>query len=350
MTNTLPYIKGRGAQIQMKNSFEKYHSAPLLEYFDDETTSVKSQYIQVYPKTIVNKVISPDLERMPFSLNPYQGCEHGCVYCYARNTHEFWGYNAGIDFESVILFKENAPELLEAKLKHKNWTAQPIVLSGNTDCYQPLEHRLQITRKLLQVFLKYKHPVSIITKNALIHRDVDILTELAKENLVHVSISLTGLDENLRQRLEPRTSTYIKRLKVIEALSQKGIPVNVMMAPIIPALNSHQIMEVAKTTSNAGALALNYTMVRLNGQIGVVFKDWLHKNFPDRADKVIHQIEDTHGGKLNDSRWNTRMRGEGKWANIIHQQFKVAKQLYFLNRKMPEFNLEAYQKPQLTLF
>jgi DNA repair photolyase len=350
MTNTIPYIKGRGAQIQMKNSFDRYHSAPLLEYFDDESTALKSQYIQVHPKTIVNKVISPDLEMMPYSLNPYQGCEHGCVYCYARNTHEYWGYNAGIDFESVILYKENAPDLLEQKITHKNWKPQPIVLSGNTDCYQPLEHRLQITRKLLQVFLKYKHPVSIITKNALILRDIDILVELAKDNLVQVSISLTGLDEDLRQKLEPRTSTYAKRLKAIETLSKKGIPVNVMMAPIIPALNSHQIMDVAKATSNAGALSLNYTMVRLNGPIGIVFKDWLHKNFPDRANKVIHQIEAIHGGQLTDSRFGTRMRGEGKLAHMIHQQFKVAKQLYFANRKLPALNVDAFHKQQLTLF
>jgi len=294
--------------------------------------------------------MSPDLERMPFSLNPYQGCEHGCVYCYARNTHEYWGYNAGIDFERVILFKENAPDLLEEKFNHKNWKPKPIVLSGNTDCYQPLEHRLQITRKLLQVFLKYKHPVSIITKNALILRDLDLLSELTKDNLVQVSISLTGLDETLRHKLEPRTSTYTKRLNAIEALSKKGIPVNVMMAPIIPALNSYQIMDVAKATSNAGALSLNYTMVRLNGQIGIVFKDWLLKNFPDRANKVIHQIEAMHGGQLSDSRFGTRMRGEGKIANIIHQQFKVARQLYFSNRKMPALNVDAFHQQQLSLF
>ena len=349
MEKQVDYIKGRGAQIQVHNRFHKQINEPLAEYFDASEDLPKTQYLKVFPKTIVNKVTSPDISMM-FSMNPYQGCEHGCIYCYARTTHEFWGYNAGLDFERVILLKENSPELLEKKILDKNWEVCPIMLSGNTDCYQPVEQKLGITRNILKVFQKYRHPVGIITKNALILRDLDILTDLAKDNLIKVSISLTGLNEELRQKLEPRTSSYAKRLKTIETLSNKGIPVNIMMAPIIPALNSAEIMKVAKATANAGALSLNYTMVRLNGQIALVFKDWIEKNFPDRAKKVISQIESLHGGHLSDSRFGTRMKGEGKIANIIKQQFDVARNLHFSNRKMPDYNLNAFRKQQLTLF
>ncbi len=349
MSKPIEYIKGRGAQIQVQNRFDKSFSEPLAECFDEDTTLASTKYIKVFPKTIVNKVTSPDIGMM-YSMNPYQGCEHGCIYCYARSTHEFWGYNAGLDFESVILVKESAPALLEKKLISKSWKVCPIMLSGNTDCYQPVEQKLGITRKMIKVFRKYNHPFGIITKNALILRDLDLLSDLAKDNLVKVCISLTGLDEKLRHKLEPRTSTYIKRLKAVEVLSSKGIPVNIMMAPIIPALNSHEIMDVAKKTANAGATSLNYTMVRLNGQIGLVFKDWLNKNFPDRAKKVISQIEDLHGGKISDSRFGTRIRGEGKIASIIKQQFEVARNLHFPKRKMPEYNLKSFRKQQLTLF
>ncbi|MEZ5002850.1 MAG: PA0069 family radical SAM protein [Chitinophagales bacterium] len=349
MTKKGDYIKGRGAQIQVQNRFHKEISVPLEECLNEEQQKPKTQYLKVFPKTIVNKVTSPDIGSA-YSMNPYQGCEHGCIYCYARTTHEYWGYNAGLDFERVILLKENSAALLEQRITNKNWEVSPIMLSGNTDCYQPIEQKLGITRNILKVFQKYLHPVGIITKNALILRDLDILTDLAKDNLVKVSISLTGLDENLRQQLEPRTSTYAKRLHAVEILSSKGIPVNIMMAPIIPALNSDDIMNVAKASANAGALSLNYTMVRLNGQIAVVFKDWIEKNFPDRASKVIHQIESMHGGKLSDSRFGTRMKGEGKIANILKQQFNVARKLHFANRKMPDYNLSVFRRQQLTLF
>jgi len=312
----------------------------------------KTQHIEIFPKTILNKVTSTDIG-MAYSMNPYQGCEHGCIYCYARNTHEYWGYSAGLDFERKILFKKNAPILLEEKLKSKNWKAHNIMLSGNTDCYQPLEKKLQLTRKILAVFLKYKHPVSIITKNALILRDLDILTELAKLNLLHVSVSITSLKEETRRILEPRTASIQKRLRIVELLSSNRIPVNVMMAPIIPAINNHEIFALVKKVSELGALSAAYTIVRLNGAIGEIFTDWVHKTLPEKANKILHQIEDCHNGQLNDSRFGKRMRGEGKIAEQVAIQFRLAKKMYLRDSSLPPFDYTLYEKqknPQLKLF
>ncbi len=356
--NSNPTIKGRGAQLNTSNRFfELSHEMrdEFLEYCaieGEEVDTNKTQYLEVFPKTIVNKVSSPDVG-MLYSMNMYQGCEHGCVYCYARNTHVFWGYSPGLDFERRILVKKDAPKLLEAHLKKKNWQAYPIVMSGNTDCYQPAEKKLEITRKCLEVFLRYKHPVGIITKNALILRDLDVLKELAKDNLIGVNVSITSLSEDTRRILEPRTATIKKRLETVRILSENGIPVNVMIAPIIPSINSHEILPLAKTVSEQGAVSIGHTIVRLNGAIGKIFTDWINKSMPDRADKVLRQIENCHGGSLNDSRYGTRMRGEGEIAKQINDLVKLAKLKYFKNKAMPKLNRtlhEQYKDGQLKLF
>ena len=351
------YIKGRGAQINVANRFDAFTNEQcddFLEYCrkEDEMPETKTSYLEVYPKSIVNKVNSPDVG-MEYSLNPYQGCEHGCIYCYARNSHEFWGYNAGLDFEKKILIKKNAPILLERKIKHPKWKACPIVLSGNTDCYQPAEQRYHLTRSCLEVFLKYRHPVGIITKNALILKDIDLLKELAKYKLVKVSISITSLSEKTRMLLEPRTATIKKRLWSIKELSNLGIPVNVMIAPIIPGINSHEILPLAKAACNAGAVSIGFTVVRLNGAIGEVFTDWIQKTMPDRAQKVLNQIADCHAGKLNDSRFGLRNRGEGKIAAQIGDLMKLAKHVYFKDKEIPRLNCslhENFKSGQLRLF
>ncbi|MFL1010680.1 PA0069 family radical SAM protein [Flavisericum labens] len=351
-------IKGRGAQRNVHNRFfEHSHETrdDFLEYCQKEgeiADNNKTLYLETFPKTIVNKVESPDVGMM-YSMNAYQGCEHGCIYCYARNTHEYWGYGAGLDFERRILVKKNAPTLLEAQLKKKSWKAQPIVMSGNTDCYQPAEKQFEITRKCLEMFLKYKHPVGIITKNALILRDLDLLKTLAKDNLVGVNISITSLSEDTRRILEPRTATIKKRLETVKILSENGIPVNVMLAPIIPSINSHEILPLAKAADEHGALSIGHTIVRLNGAIGEIFTDWINKTMPDRADKVLHQIESCHGGSLNDSRYGARMRGEGKIAEQISNLVKLAKQKYFKDKVFPKLNTglhEQYKDGQLKLF
>ena len=351
-------IKGRGAQRNVHNRFfELSHETrdDFLEFClkeGEQADKNKTLYLPVFPKTIVNKVESPDVG-MQYSMNTYQGCEHGCIYCYARNSHEYWGYSAGLDFERRILVKKDAPKLLEALLKKKSWKAHPIVMSGNTDCYQPAEKEFEITRKCLDVFLKYKHPVSIITKNALVLRDLDLLKALSKDGLISVNISITSLSENTRRVLEPRTATIKRRLETVKVLSENNIPVNVMLAPIIPSINSHEILPLAKAASDYGALSIGHTIVRLNGAIGEIFKDWIKKTMPDRANKVLNQIESCHGGTLNDSRYKTRMRGEGKIAEQINNLIKLARLKYFKNKSMPKLNVELHEQfkdGQLKLF
>lgn len=351
-------IKGRGAQRNIHNRFfELSHEMrdDFLEFCHKEgeiADKNKTQYLNVFPKTIVNKVTSPDVG-MAYSMNMYQGCEHGCVYCYARNSHEFWGFSAGLDFERKILVKKDAPKLLEDLLKKKSWKTHTIVMSGNTDCYQPAEKKFQLTKQCLEVFLKYKHPVAIITKNALILRDIELLKVLAKDNLISVNISITSLSEETRRILEPRTTTIKRRLQTVKELSDNGIPVNVMLAPIIPSINSHEILPMAKAVSEAGALSIAHTVVRLNGAIGEIFTDWIRKTMPDRADKVLHQIENCHGGTLNESRYGVRMRGEGQIAKQINDLMVLARLKYFKDKSMPKLNIalhEQYKDGQLKLF
>ena len=341
-------IKGRGSQINTKNRFHKLN----YEQAEGKSPNKKTEYLATNAKSLLNKVASPDIGS-DWSINPYQGCEHGCVYCYARNTHPYWGYSAGIDFEQKILFKSNAPQLLSKKLASKNWKASPIMVSGNTDCYQPLEKKMKITRDLIKVFKRFYHPFGIITKNALIERDLDLLTEMAKSNLVKVSISITTLSEDLKSKLEPRTSSIKKRFEIVNKLSSSGIPVNVMIAPVIPSLTDHELLPIAKQASEMGANSIAYTLIRLNADVAEIFEDWSKKAFPDRASKILNAIRSCRSGKLGESEFGKRMRGEGKRAQMIKDQYKLAVNKYFSDRSMPEFNLELYEQyknPQLKLF
>lgn len=351
----IDYFKGRGAQVNPNSVFQKSHYVQEYPEVLDESFFQKenTEIVYTFPKTIITKVESTDLG-FGYSLNPYQGCEHGCIYCYARNSHEYWGYSAGLDFERKTLVKKNTIELLEKQFSSKKWKPKPILLSGNTDCYQPIERDLEITRKILQTCLKYKHPVSIITKNALIKRDLDILAQLADHNLVHVMVSITGSDEHVRRLLEPRTASYSSRIEVIRTLAQYKIPCGVMVAPIIPGINNHEIPSVLEQAGEAGASSAGITIVRLNGAVEQIFKDWLVKNFPDRADKVWSQICDCHGGKVSDSRPGVRLRGEGKIAESIMQLFTVSKTKFIKSSQRFEFNCYDFNykanQIQLSLF
>ena len=355
MQNTKEYLHGRGSQVNTANPFLKHqYVAEHIEGIDEEMLSnSKTEFFEEYPKKIVNKVDSPDIG-LAYSMNPYQGCEHGCVYCYARNVHQYWGYSAGLDFERKIIVKPEAPELLDKQLSSTRWQVKPIMLSGNTDCYQPAERKYKLTRRMLEVLLKHRHPVGIITKNALILRDLDVLQELAKYQLVHVMVSITSLDETLRTVMEPRTVTYKNRLRVIEELTKAGIPAGVMNAPLIPGLNSMDIPSVIKAAAEHGAVDAGYTIVRLNGAVHDIFRDWLFKNFPDRGDKVWHQIMECHGGQVNDSRYGVRMHGEGKTAESIRALFKMAVKKYMKGRKSYELNCKDFipfpGRQQLSLF
>ena len=347
------YFKGRGAQVNphnhfLKNDYVKEHAEGIDDW---ESEDEKTTFIFGKSRSIVNKVESPDVG-MLYSLNPFQGCEHGCTYCYARNVHEYWGFSAGMDFERKIIVKKEAPELFKTFLERKNWDASVISLSGNTDCYQPAERQFKITRQLLEIALKYKQPIGIITKNALVLRDKDILQEMAKLNLCMVYVSMNSMNEKLRLAMEPRTTTARQRLKIVEELSVLGIPTGVMVAPIVPGLNDTEIPLILKTIANCGAQKAGYTVVRLNGAIGGIFEDWLRKNYPDRFDKVWHMIQSCHGGNVNDSRFDMRMRGEGNISKLISDTFKLHCKINQLNTKEIKLDSSLFEVPkqQMRLF
>jgi DNA repair photolyase len=340
------YKSGRGAQINTKNRFlvnerVREHIEGIDDWTEENSATV---YLEDNAKSLVNKVESPDVG-MFYSMNPYQGCEHGCIYCYARNSFEYYGYSAGLDFERKIIVKKNAPALLRKFLMNPKWECVPISLSGNTDCYQPAERKFQLTRQLLEVCLEFNQPVGMITKNAGILRDKDILQEMAKKKLVSALVSITSFNEDLRRVMEPRTTTGQQRLRVIKELSDAGVRMGVMLGPMIPGLNEHEMQRIMKAASEHGATFSAYTFIRLNGAIKLLFHDWLYKNFPDRADKVWHLIESGHGGQVNDSRYGLRMRGEGPVADLVRQQYKTYNKLYHLNDERWELDTMQFRRP-----
>ena len=342
------HIKGQGAQRNVKNRFEQYSYEPE----DWEIEKTNTQIIEVFPKTIVNAVKSPDLP-MEYSLNPYQGCEHGCSYCYARPTHEYWGFSAGIDFERKIMVKKNAPELLEKFFKKRNYIPKTIMLSGNTDCYQPIERELKITRKILEVCLAYRHPVSILSKNALVLRDLDLFIKMNELNLISVALSIPTMNEDLRRKMEPRTSSAIKKLDALKILKENNIPTGAMIAPIIPGLNSDETLKIIKKISETGADWFGYTLIRLNDTVEPVFVKWLETSFPDRKDKVISLIKQMRGGKLGEKRYFERYKGEGSIAEMIHKTIEIGRNKYFRDRKMVELSVAHFsgsKTQQLKLF
>jgi DNA repair photolyase len=338
-------FKGRGAQINPDNPWIRQHRAKLHpEGIDDWTETVPRT--QVFPEESRSILSRNDSLDIPFtwSVNPYQGCEHGCAYCYARNSHEYWGFSAGLDWESKIMVKKNAARLLEEALMSRHWKPEPIMVSGNTDPYQPLERKYRVTREILEVMLRYRHPLSIITKSSLILRDLDILSALAKHSLVRVMFSITTLNEQLRRRLEPRTAAAEKLLSAISLLSREGVPAGVMVGPVIPSLNDHEMPEILRRAAQAGALGAGYSLARFNGAIAQIFHDWLIRHYPDRADKIWHKVASMHGGQVHDSRWGLRMLGEGQYASMIRELFTLSRMRYFKGRKMPDFDLTQFRR------
>ena len=331
-------IKGRGSQVNLPNRFEQVYidnsASDQDEYFEfeKEEKKIPTIFYNDHSKSILAKNNSPDLG-LGYSINPYRGCEHGCVYCYARPTHEYLGFSSGLDFETKIMVKRDAPKLLEEAFLKKSWEPQSIFFSGNTDCYQPVERKLEITRGCLEVFLKFRNPVSIITKNALIQRDIDILKELSKLNLVRAVISVTTLKKELQRKMEPRTSSPSMRLRTIEFLSSQGISTAVNVAPIIPGLTDEEIPTILKAASESGATLAGRVMLRLPHAVKDLFVDWVKREFPDRANKIINRILDLQGGKLYDSTFGKRMTGEGKWAETVQKIFETTCNKYNLNKE-----------------
>ncbi len=340
--------KGQGAQKNEINRFDRY----TFEAEEEDFEKVKTSFTEVFPKTIVNEVKSPDL-RMEYSMNPYQGCEHGCSYCFARPTHEYWGFSAGLDFERKIMVKKNAPELLEKFFQKRNYVPKTIMLSGNTDCYQPAERQFEITRKILKVCLDYRHPISILSKNALVLRDLDLLKPMAEQNLVSVGLSIPTINEEIRRKMEPRTSSTYNKLKAIEILSENQIPTMAMVAPVIPGLTSDESLNILKTVSEAGAQTFGYSLIRLNDTVEPVFVNWINAKFPDRAQKVLNLIRSMRGGKLGEKRYHERYKGEGNIAEMIHNTFALGRRKFFADKEMPKLyseNFTGTKAQQLRLF
>jgi DNA repair photolyase len=336
----------RGTGLRLPNRFERLALEPDPDSDLDpaEEPSPATQFLRDLSVSVISRNDSPDI---PFqvSLNPYRGCEHGCIYCYARPTHEYLGFSSGLDFETRILVKERAPELLRAALSARSWVPQWMALSGVTDPYQPIERRLRLTRRCLEVLAEFRQPVGIITKNALVSRDADVLADLARDRAARVSISLTSLDPALRRVLEPRTSPPAARLAAIRALREAGVPVGVMVAPVIPGLNDHEIPSILQAAKEAGAQSAGYTIVRLPYGVKELFQDWLGRHFPDRKEKVLHQIESIRGGRLNDPRFGSRMRGEGVFAEHIARLFAASSSRHGLNVPIPELSTAAFRRP-----
>lgn len=344
-------LRGRGSALQPANRFERLTVA-LDEGVDADRPGPRTQFLRDHARSIISRNDSPDV---PFdaSVNPYRGCEHGCAYCYARPTHEYLGFSSGLDFESRILVKMDAPALLRAELMHPRWKPEVLAMSGVTDCYQPVERKLELTRGCLGVLAEFRNPVGIVTKNHLVTRDRDHLAELAAFSAARVLLSITTFDPALSSRLEPRASRPARRLEAIRELSDAGIPVGVLIAPVIPGLNEHEIPAILAAAADAGAKFAGYTMLRLPHAVKDVFRAWLETHFPDRVDRVLNRVRDLRGGQLNVSTFGERFRGEGPLAEEIRNLFRVSVRRAGLNQDRSTLSTAAFRRPpgpQLELF
>ncbi|MGH7476263.1 MAG: PA0069 family radical SAM protein [Longimicrobiales bacterium] len=337
-------IRGRGAGGNPKNRFLPLYVERDPEWQDPDDPGPQTVLLRDTTRTAIAKNSSPDVgfER---SINPYRGCEHGCIYCYARPTHEYLGFSAGLDFETKILVKETLPELLRNELLSPRWQPQVIVISGVTDPYQPTERRLRLTRRCLEVLAEFRNPVGMITKNYLVTRDIDVLKELAAYDCVGVSLSVTSLRNEIQSVMEPRTSIPARRLKAIEELANAGIPVGVNVAPVIPGLTDHEMPKILEAAANAGAVRAGYIMLRLPYAVAPLFEQWLEQHFPDRKEKVLNRLRALRGGLLYRSEWGSRMRGEGVFAEQLESMFDVSCRKLGLNRDHRRLSTEHFRRP-----
>ena len=345
----------RGASSNPPNRFEPIHLDPETELepdpFDDDPKPDRTTYLRDKTKSIITYNDSPDVG-FNAGINVYRGCEHGCIYCYARPTHEYLGFSSGLDFEQNIMVKEDAPHLLRRELSLPKWKPQVLAMSGVTDPYQPIERRLKLTRQCLEVLACYRNPVGIITKNQLITRDLDYLSQLNEFSCIAVFISLTTLDNEIRRVMEPRTSPPSTRLKTIERLARQGIPVGTLIAPVIPGLTDHEIPSLIKAAADAGAQFAGHVTLRLPREVKTLFTDWLTQHFPQRKSKILNQIRAARDGQLNSTEFGTRMRGTGPIANQISQLFRISSQKAGLNARPPELSVAHFRRDpdQLDLF
>ncbi|MBR9885415.1 MAG: PA0069 family radical SAM protein [Oceanospirillales bacterium] len=328
-------MRGRAALSNPANRFAPTHRELDAEaaLYDGETSDrIATVQINERPKSIISRNRSPDV---PFaqSINPYRGCEHGCIYCFARPSHAYWDLSPGLDFETNIICKTHAAEQLEQELRARNYQCQPITLGANTDPYQPLEQQRRTTRELLEVMVRFRQPVTIITKGALITRDLDLLAELAQQQLCSVMISMTTLDPQLKRTLEPRAAGPSTRLAAIRELTDASVPVGVLLTPLIPMINDAELEAIVEASASAGARSAGYIFIRLPHEVKALFREWLDQHYPDRAEHVMSLIRQSRGGREYDSRFGNRMRGEGPFADLIEQRFRLALNRYGLSRR-----------------
>ena len=344
-------VRGRGAASNPANRFEKT-SYQRSEWDEPEDPSAQTIFLRDETRSIINYNDSPDVG-FSASINPYRGCEHGCIYCYARPNHEYLGFSAGLDFETKILVKEDAPELLRRELASPRWEPQVIAISGVTDAYQPIERRLQLTRRCLEVLVEFRNPVVIITKSELVTRDIDLLSQLVRFDGILVFLSVTSLDSELARELEPRASQPGRRLAAIESLARAGVPVGTLVAPVIPGLTDHEIPAILSTAAKAGAIAAGYVPLRLPYGVAPLFEEWLALHRPLQKEKILNRIRDIRGGRLNDPNFRTRMQGSGAYAQHISELFEVSCRKLGLNSQRPTLSAKAFCRPgpaQLGLF
>jgi DNA repair photolyase len=339
--------RGRGAAVNPQNRFETL----AVEMEVPGPDRVPTELLRDGSRSIITYNDSPDVG-FDASLNPYRGCEHGCIYCYARPTHEYLGFSAGLDFETRIMVKEDAPELLRHELMAKKWTPQTLAMCGVTDAYQPVERKLEITRRCLGVLAEFRNPVAVITKNALVTRDIDHLAALAEHGAAAVFLSITTLDADVARAMEPRASHPRDRLEAMKRLSEAGIPTGVMVAPVVPAITDHEMPKILEAAAQAGARTAGYVMMRLPGAVSGLFAEWLERHFPDRKEKVLHRVQELRGGKLNDPRFGSRMRGEGIYADQVRATFETFRRRYGLDQPFPTLSTAAFRRPgeQMSLF
>jgi DNA repair photolyase len=350
--NTPPPLRGRGSATNPKNRFESVERVPEPPEDSDDVSAPHTQFYPDSSKSLIAFNDSPDVG-FDASINPYRGCEHGCVYCYARPTHEYLGFSAGLDFETKIMVKADAPELLRQELARPKWKPQLVALSGNTDCYQPVEKQKQLTRRCLEVLLEFRNPVVIVTKNYLVTRDIDILAQLAKFDCIGVTISLSTLDHKLAATMEPRASRPARRLEAIRKLAAAGVPVGYLQAPMIPGLTDAEAPAIGIAAARAGATFSGYVALRLPFAVKELFEQWLAQHYPDKKEKILHRLREIRGGKLNDPNFTSRMRGEGKFAEQMAALFQLARRKSGITERWPKLTTEHFRRPekdQLSLF
>jgi DNA repair photolyase len=346
-------IHGRGAADNPPNRFETLVYADDLDAIDrDDEAAPQTEYLRDSSRTILAHNESPDVG-FDTSINPYRGCSHGCVYCFARPTHEYLGFSAGLDFETKILVKEDAPELLRAELSKKSWEPRTIAVSGVTDAYQPIERKLRITRRCIEVLAEFRNPTTIVTKNHLVARDADLLADLARDRAAAVFVSITSLDGALQRKMEPRASPPERRLEALRALSAAGVPVGVLVAPVILGLTDHEMPAILAAAAKAGATTAGYVPLRLPYAVKEIFERWLDDHFPDRKEKVLGRIRSIRGGRLNDPNFGSRLHGEGIFAEELRALFRIASRRAGIGERKIELSTDAFRRPggnQLALF